>query len=291
MLSTGVLFVLAVLSSLSLWFFVRPTVPIVLSVLFFLACTLEEYLHYQSVIFLCLFLFFTYIFYKKISKFVTAISFFVLLIFLIVMTGGGFPHTSQIPIFTGLRFSSISSPYWLDINIEKTLCGVFMAALLIKRVSSLKEWKKVLQEVWLPLLVLLLVLISMAFLFGYIKFDFKFPKEIFYFIAIKLTLTCFAEEVFFRGFLQNNITSFLSKTIKLKKYAPYIAMFLVSIIFGYVYMRSGFIFAFFAFIESLGYGYAYQRSGKIETSILVSFGVNIIHFIFFTYSSYQQLPF
>ena len=45
----------------------------------------------------------------------------------------------------------------------------------------------------------------------------------------------------------------------------------------------------FAFIAGIGYGYAYQKSWKIETAILVHFGVNITHFIFFTYPFYKVL--
>jgi len=38
-----------------------------------------------------------------------------------------------------------------------------------------------------------------------------------------------------------------------------------------------------AAVAGIVYGYAYEKTQRIEASILCHFGVNIIHFIFFTY--------
>ncbi|WP_161597533.1 CPBP family intramembrane glutamic endopeptidase [Fluviispira multicolorata] len=290
MLSTNLLFALVCLSSISLWFFVKPIVPIVLSYIFLIASFYEGYVSYQSVIFVVLFTFFCVIYEKKSSQFAKNFSFIVILCFLYILIAEDFPYSTEIPIFTGVKFSSISKPFWLDINVEKTVCAVSMAAILMKRCQTFNEWKKIFKEAFLPLLIITVIIIPCGVLTGFIKFDFKLAAGAFYFLSINLFLVCVAEEVFFRGFLQKRIFDFLSKHFKSKISAPILANVLVALLFGYAHLYSGYLFATFAFIAGLGYGYAYQKSGKIESAILVHFGLNLIHFLFFTYPAYQTLP-
>ncbi|WP_186644786.1 CPBP family intramembrane glutamic endopeptidase [Fluviispira vulneris] len=290
MLSTNLLFALVCLSSISLWFFVKPIVPIAISYIFLFASFYEGYISYQSLIFVLLFTFFCLVYEKKTSLFIKNFSFIVLLCFMYILVAEDFPYSTEIPIFTGVRFSPISKPFWLDINVEKSVCAIIFAAILIKKSDKLSDWKKVFKDLLLPLAVILAIIIPTGLITGYIKFDFKLPSGSFYFLSINLFLVCVAEEVFFRGFLQRKIFEFLSKYFKAKVSAPVLANVFVAVLFGYAHLYSGYLFAIFAFIAGLGYGYAYQKSGKIEAAILAHFGLNLIHFIFFTYPAFQSLP-
>lgn len=71
------------------------------------------------------------------------------------------------------------------------------------------------------------------------------------------------------------------------KAAPLLSLLLTALLFGLFHYKSGVLMIIFAFLAGIGYGYAFQKSEKIESAILVHFGVNITHFIFFTYPFYK----
>ena len=103
------------------------------------------------------------------------------------------------------------------------------------------------------------------------------------FILDNLLLVCVVEEVFFRGFIQDQI----KKLFLYKQYNPRISSVLAIIIsaiyFGFAHYHSGVIMIILAAIAGVGYGFVFNRSGRIESAILTHFGLNFIHFLFFTY--------
>ncbi|MFM7620990.1 MAG: type II CAAX prenyl endopeptidase Rce1 family protein, partial [Alphaproteobacteria bacterium] len=101
-------------------------------------------------------------------------------------------------------------------------------------------------------------------------------------------LTIFAEEFFFRFFLQKNLADILQKTLPKfsnKKFLnpSIISIIIISIIFGILHLKIGIIFALIAILASFGYGYVYYRTNYIESAILVHFLINLCHFLFFKY--------
>ncbi len=276
-------------SSLSLWLFDKKEIAIVIAISFSFLTFFLNFISYPSLLLIILFSLSCF-FYKNSKK--TIIRFFLSLL-IIFFAALPFSHvilsSKHITIFDGIRFSTISAPFWMGINIEKSICGIILAAFLLKISRSFSEWKTILKE-FLPIYIILtLILLLPAFITGFIKYDFKLPDNMYLFIANNLLLTCLAEEVIFRGFLQKNIHDILAKTFKMSQAAPLVSITFTSLLFGILHFKSGFLMVIFAFIAGIGYGYAYQKSWKIETAILVHFGVNITHFIFFTYPFYKVL--
>lgn len=287
MLPNELLLAVICCSALSLWVFTIKNTAIVIAVFFSFLTFFLGFISTFSLLLIVLFAVCCFLYKNTKSTFYR----FFLSIFMLVLIFLPFSQyitpSKSIYLFEGTKFSPISAPFFLRINIEKAVLGIILAAYLVKIASTFNEWKKIIKEFFSVYSVIVLLLLTPAVITNYIKFDFKIPSEIYLFILNNLLLTCLAEEVIFRGFLQKNIYNILQKMFKLKQAAPLIAIFSVSLLFGFFHYKMGILMMIFSFIASVGYGYAYQKSEKIESAILVHFGVNITHFIFFTYPYYK----
>jgi membrane protease YdiL (CAAX protease family) len=119
----------------------------------------------------------------------------------------------------------------------------------------------------------------LAILLGFVRFNPKLPPHLFTWIAVNLLLVTTAEEAFFRGFLQKNLSQAMNQTT----YGNKLAILLASILFGLAYYVGGPQYMLLATISGIGYGWVYERTKRIESSILTHFTLNLTHFLFFTY--------
>lgn len=85
-------------------------------------------------------------------------------------------------------------------------------------------------------------------LLGLIHIDVKVPVFWLCFLSINLFFTCVAEEAFFRGFLQQE----LSKVLHGKSYL-FIVPIISALLFGIAHIGGGFEYAFVASAAGLGY--------------------------------------
>ncbi|WGL60016.1 CPBP family intramembrane metalloprotease [Pigmentibacter sp. JX0631] len=274
-------------ASLSLWIFNKKEIAIVIAISFSFFTFFLGFISYPSLLLIVLFSLSCY-YYKNTKNvfFRFPLSALILLFSLLPFTTL-LQSSQQVPIFSGERFSPISAPFWMGINIEKGVCGIILAAFLLNISRSFSNWKKIFKEFIPVYIILTVVLLLPAYLTNFIKYDFKLPENMYLFIANNLLLTCVAEEVIFRGFLQKNLNNIFVKNFKMSKAAPLLSLLLTAILFGLFHYKSGILMIVFAFLAGIGYGYAFQKSEKIESAILVHFGVNITHFIFFTYPFYK----
>lgn len=90
---------------------------------------------------------------------------------------------------------------------------------------------------------------------------------------------CVAEEGFFRGFVQKN----LAMAFKNFKAGNLIAVIISALLFGFAHYAGGIAYSIWSTIAGLGYGWIYHKTNQIESSILTHFGLNVIHFLLFTY--------
>ena len=274
-------------SSISLWLFNKKEIAIILAISFSFLTFFLGFISYPSLLIIILFALCCY-FYKNTKNNFYRFSLSIVILFFASLSLIPFLQDSQkIPIYTGEKFSSISAPFWMGINIEKSVCGVILGAYLINISRSFSNWLKIFKEFFPIYIIITIALLLPAYLTSYIKFDFKLPENMYLFIANNLLLTCVAEEVFFRGFMQKNLQNIFAKNFKMTQAAPLLSLLLTSLVFGISHFKSGILMVIFAFIAGIGYGYAFQKSEKIESAILVHFGVNITHFIFFTYPFYR----
>lgn len=171
-------------------------------------------------------------------------------------------------------------PYSLYLNTDNILISTLLLTYSHHQFNqNFNEWKRTLQYILIPLCFVVCVLLIGATLFNYVKVDFKVPSILIPWMMTNLLFACVAEEAFFRGFLQKELSIYFQSI----KGGAWIALSLASILFGCMHYQGGMVYIILATLAGMGYGYVYQRSGKIESSILLHFLVNLIHFIGFSY--------
>jgi membrane protease YdiL (CAAX protease family) len=88
-----------------------------------------------------------------------------------------------------------------------------------------------------------------------------------------------AEEAFFRGFIQKNLSLMMKKI----QHGDYLALLIAAVLFGLAHYPGGIKYVILATVAGLGYVWVYLTTKRIEGSILTHFGLNLTHFLFFTY--------
>lgn len=129
-------------------------------------------------------------------------------------------------------------------------------------------------------LICAIILIIAGIGLGYIALDIKWP-EIVYSWALLNIIAVFAEEGFYRAFLQRLIGD-LGKSF-LGKYSEIIALLIVSFLFGLSHHKMGFIHATLCSVAGFLFGYGITKSKRVESCMISHFLLNMIHLIFFTY--------
>jgi membrane protease YdiL (CAAX protease family) len=180
-----------------------------------------------------------------------------------------------------LRLTHDAVAFTPSLNIGKASAGLFLFALLVPRLASVAE----LRRLWKPTLVIAaictLVTVSVAVAMGYVRFDPKLPPEIAPLLASNLLFTCIAEEAFFRGLLQEGLHRLADRRGGRAGHAA--AVLVSALAFGAVHVAGGPRYMVLATLGGLGNAVAYARARKVEASVFVHFALNAVHMIFFTY--------
>ena len=182
------------------------------------------------------------------------------------------PGFRNLPIFDRIQFSPDASPFTMYLNFDKTAAGFWLYLYVVRR----PPWGAgvgLIARTWFAVTA---TLMAVAIATGYVRFDVKWPDGGTIWAVNNLFFVCLAEEAVFRGLLQARLTKWLGQT-------PAIA--LAALAFGLQHYRGGPPYVALATLAGLFYGYAYARTGRLEASMLVHFGLNLTHFVFFTYPS------
>ena len=94
------------------------------------------------------------------------------------------------------------------------------------------------------------------------------------FILKMMCYTTFAEEVFFRGYLQNLLTARWGSTI---------GIVIAAMVFGIAHAGGGFLYIGLASFAGLVYGLGYHLSGRLWVPVAIHTALNTAHLILFTY--------
>jgi membrane protease YdiL (CAAX protease family) len=194
-------------------------------------------------------------------------------------------------IVSNLCISLGAYPYSLWFNFDKPFIGLFVLAFSIPLISSKSELLRVL-KVSIPMSIVgILVIMAISLYFDLVKWDPKISLIIFIWLIENLIFVSIPEEAFFRGFIQRELYLWFAKTPA----SGLSSIFITSIFFTLLHLIwvANLSFLCLVFIASVIYGTIYQVTQSIEASILCHFGLNVIHFIFFTYpalQNYTQTP-
>lgn len=189
------------------------------------------------------------------------------------------PGFYNLAIVENIKLAPDSIPYSLWLNFDKALVGLFILGFLHPLVSTRYDVLKMLKQLLPIALITMGLVVLFSFLLGYIRYDFKIPAFLAWWLWANLFFTCVAEEALFRGFMQRQLALHLSNI----KHGAVLALVLCAILFGLAHIAGGVKYAMLATIAGLGYGWAYYRTSRIEASILLHFAMNTLHILLFSY--------
>lgn len=180
------------------------------------------------------------------------------------------------------------SPFPLYLNFDKAAVGLLLLALGHEELCRPGRFLEIIQKSYKVLLWACIALLGVAYGFGAVRLDLKWPMFAPLWLAVNLFFVCIAEEAFFRGFVQTQLTHLsergsFGKSFRRKNSAQKLAWFFASVIFGIAHYKGGLLYVGVATLAGLFYGAVFRKTQRIEASIFVHFAVNSIHFLAFTY--------
>lgn len=192
------------------------------------------------------------------------------------------PGFKNLLVLDAVTSGPASAPFTLYFNLDKPLIifAVFLAypSMLDTRPAGEYDSLHDRTDAGARQLVILAsvfgLMIVLALLSSTIRPEFSLPEWWWIFALNNLVFTCVAEEVFFRGYVQNSFASITNQ---------WTGIGIASILFGIVHFPSGPVIVLFTCLAGLLYGLTYHFSGRLVAAIGMHFSVNIIHLLFFTY--------
>jgi membrane protease YdiL (CAAX protease family) len=146
-----------------------------------------------------------------------------------------------------------------DFGLDKAYAGLLLALIAAQFHPQKQTWR----HIWLvPVGVGALLLLVR--LLGY-PLEPTIPQYTAAFLFVNLMVTCFAEELFFRGALQRELMLYL---------APVPSILITAALFGLVHLSRGWDFALLAALTGVLHGTIYRRTGVLSLSVLSHFLVN-----------------
>ncbi len=188
-----------------------------------------------------------------------------------------------VPGFQGIRVIGperigAGADYEKWISLDKVGAGILLLTLALREISRPTEIGTNLRRA-APVIILTAIGVpSLAFLAGVLAWDFT-PNGFILWSVFNLLTVCLPEEALFRGLLQSQLVREASS----RGLSPHLAIVASALIFGLAHVAGGAALILASAVAGLGYGYAYWLSGRIEAAILCHFGLNAVHYVFFTY--------
>lgn len=182
-------------------------------------------------------------------------------------------------LIDGVRFSADTVPFTQYANFDKGAMGLLLLALIAPHVTSLADLRRIAMPTIVVTLVTVTAVLGTAVALGYVRWDPKWPPEALTFLTINLLFTCVAEEVFFRGLIQEKLTRAIERFPRL----VWLPVVVSTLLFGLAHARGGLPLVALASLAGLGYSIVYARTRRIESAIAIHFAVNAVHFVGFSY--------
>jgi membrane protease YdiL (CAAX protease family) len=168
-------------------------------------------------------------------------------------------------------------PFKAYLNLDKTLVGIWIVCCVAWIDYGSPAWRKAGQGALLGAATFIVIAIP-AVSAGVIHIDPKMPDIAWLWLLNNVVLVCFAEEAFFRGYIQHG----LGRLLALRRFGAVTAMVTGALIFGLAHFAGGVPMMIMATVAGLGYGLAYRRCGLIG-AIAAHATLNTAHFLLLTY--------
>jgi len=183
------------------------------------------------------------------------------------------PGFHNIKYYHDIYVSKDAYPVLLYLNFDKTVVGVFLIGFMRCAITKKQEIVETLKATLPRLLLVILIVALLALLLKIVSLELKFPSIIYMWALTHLLFISFAEEAFYRGFIQTEIAKSLHKI----KYKNAISIAIASTLFGLSHYPAGLEFTLFSMVAGVGYGWVYLKTNRIEAAMLTHFSLNLTH--------------
>lgn len=180
-------------------------------------------------------------------------------------------------IITDKLLSPGAEPISKYLNFDKAIVGIFLLLYVVPKPRKIKYVNKL-----LSLLVLstgLFLTFALGLYLDLVDIDIKLSFFVIPWLIINLFFTCYVEEAFFRGVLQQKILS----NSWAGKYRYILSMLVSGGFFGIVHASAGVDYVLLATILGFVFSYIYIKTRNIYWPIFAHFIFNLSHVVFFTY--------
>lgn len=171
-------------------------------------------------------------------------------------------------------------PFDLYLNLSKAFgayllliwyWGIWSKQGAVDSLAAASDWLRQ----WISILLAIALVIAVAHWLFDIDFVFKWPREIYYFLAVNLVVSVIAEETFFRLIIQEKLLQIFGVSFT----GQLISIVIVSLIFAGAHAGN---FALFL-VAGIAYSTVYAYTRKFWAVIVTHYGVNCVHFVFMQY--------
>lgn len=185
-------------------------------------------------------------------------------------------------VIAAQRLTPQSAPFSMYLNLDKPLIGFWILLACPWVLPNVGIGQALKTATW-TLPGTAFVCLSAAMAFGLIGWDPTWPAQSSLWLMNNLLLVTLTEELLFRAYIQGG----LQQLFKRLRYGSSFALGCAALIFGLAHLGSGWQWAVLAGLAGLGYGAAF-RFGGLPAAVITHFGVNLLHFSFFTYPLFDR---
>lgn len=209
----------------------------------------------------------------------------ILLVVLCILVG----HVDLLPDWVyarGIQLSLYDRPFDLVFSLERILLLVLSLVSVSKLYGLQVDCRSISKKILTTFIAILLgttVLVGPAILTRHVKFEPKLPEITLVWSFHNLVFVCVIEELLFRNYIFEGFNKFFRE----RKGSMFYPLVISAVLFGLYHFRSGPILAALAAIAGVVYAFAYKRGGLIA-AVVSHFGVNLVHFLFFSYPALQR---
>jgi uncharacterized protein len=185
-------------------------------------------------------------------------------------------------VIASTRITPDAVPFTMYLNLDKPLIGFWML-LALPGLRAVRGPSVTLRTTLLCMVPTAVACLCAAQWLGVVHWAPKLPPDSLIWLLNNLLLVSFAEEALFRAYLQGGLARLLAQ----RHQSEWIAPCASAVLFGLAHGAGGWQWVVLATIAGAGYGVAY-RYGGLRAAVLTHFGVNVLHFVLFTYPMLQR---
>jgi len=211
---------------------------------------------------------------QKYIKNITTVLIFIFSILLIVHIVPGFNNPL---IIADHAVSANAITFSKHLNLDKIILAILLLTFVVPKAARIKL-KPSMQLLSVMTLVFILSF-SIGLTTGLVEFDAKLSAILIGWMITNLFFTCYAEEAFFRGFVQQQ----LANKWQGSAFKDSAVVIFSGLLFGLAHFPAGLTYTIIASIQGIGLSYCYHKTKNIYVPIYLHFTFNLIHFCFFTY--------